>query len=258
MQRLGDYGRCWRAVDPGPYDLILPDVGEYTVIVAMGTEQLLVRNRQGHWEQKSPFEYSPYSPLPFYASNLGEAFRVVAREVDFVVLFVLFVLWLLSFRCAQLLKSVLPQKKLSAFRRAVPLFIVFLLASVAVGIWYASGFVALGSLILYAIQTLRDWHVTGVFIFIPVIGVAFPLIAFIATWSPIARSAAFPNRVWLIAGCTALVALLIASSIIGIFILWAFGVIAEYALAALFALIVSIAIIVYGYRSVEVWARKCV
>jgi hypothetical protein len=222
----------------------------------MGTEGLLIRNREGNWWQTS---FSWQSPLQFYAPNLDAAFKVVTREVDFAVLFALFVLWLLPFRSARVLKSGLPQKQPSAFRRTLPLLILFLLASVAVGVWYIGGFLAYsGSPSMLAISILRDWRVTGVFIFIPVIGVAFPLIAFIAAWSPIARSAAFPNRVWLIAGCTALVALLIASSIIGIFILWAFGVIAEYALAALLALIVSIAIIVYGYRSVEVWARKCV
>lgn len=257
MQRVAEYGMCWRAVDPGPYDLILPKTGKHTVIVAMGTEGLLVRQRDGIWELVSTSDYDAARRLPYYARNLDEALKAVAREVDFAVLVALFVLWLLSFRSAQIVKSILPQKQPSAFRRAVPLFIILVLASVAVGVWYASGFMVLGSPILYAIQILRDWRVAGPFIFIPVIGVVSLLITFISTWSLITRSVASPSQVWQIAGLTIVVALAIASSIIGIFILWAFGVIAEYAVAAFLALCVSVLICGFGYRRIGTLMHKC-
>lgn len=240
MQRLGEYRMCWRAVDPGPYDLILPEIADATAIVALGTEGLLIRTPEGHWQVRG---WGWQKPLPLYAQNLDEAFQAVTREVDLAVLFALFVLWLLSFRSAQVIESILSER-LFAFRRAMPLLVIFVLTSVLIGIWYVSGFWMLGS--------LWGFSLSGVWL----VGIVFVLIAFRATWQPMTRYVASPSQIWQIAKRVALIALLAAVLPIGTLFLWTFGVIAEYAVAALLALTASAVLLVLGYRKVEMWTRS--
>lgn len=242
MQRLGEHGICQRVVDPGPYDLILPEIADATTIVAMGTEGVLIRTPEGHWQSRG---WGWQKPLPFYAQSLDEAFQVVAHEVDLTVLFALFVLWFLSFHSAQVLKSILVLEQLFAFRRAMPLFIIFVLAGVLIGIWYVSGFWMLGSLWGFSL-------LGGVWL----VGIVFVLIAFRATWQPMTRYVASPAPIWQVAKRVALIALLAAVLPIGMLFLWALGVIAEYAVAALLGLMASAALLVLGYRKVEMWARS--
>lgn len=250
MQRVGEYGRCWRAVDPGPYDLILPKTGEYTVIVAMGTEGLLVRNHEGNWQQVGGFWMQ--DPLKFYAQNFDEAVRVVEREIDLATLVVLFVLLALAFRSARILQGILPQKRPSALRRALPLLIIFVLACLVFGVWYVIGFSIIGSLVVIMISTLFQSMAVSYLALIPIVGLIILSIAFLAVWSPIARSVAFPKRVWQIAGLTVVTALAITLLIVGSFILWAFGVIAEYAIAAFLAALASTLLFGYSDRIIGV------
>lgn len=250
MQRIAEYGRCRRIVDPGPYDLILPESGEYTVIVAMGTEGLLVRNREGNWQQVGGFWMQV--PLRFYAQNLDEALRAVEREIDVATLMALFVLLILALHSAQILKNVLLQKQPSALHCALPLLIIFVLACVVFGIWYVGRFSVIGSPSVIFISILFQLRAAGFFALIPIVGLIVLLVAFLATWQSIARSAAFPHRIWQTAGLTVVTAFAIAAFIIGAFILWAFGVIAEYVIAVFLALLVSALLFGYSYRIVGV------
>lgn len=250
MQRVAEYGRCRRVVDPGPYDLILPETGEYTIIVAMGTEGLLVRNHEGHWRQVGGLWMQ--APLRFYAQNFDEAVRAVAREIDLATWIALFVLLILAFRSTQILKSIVLQKQPSALRRVLPLLVIFALTGVVFGVWYIGGFSVIGSPTIIFISIIFQSVASGFFALIPIVGLTILFIAFLATWLPMARSVAFPKRVWQTAGVTVLMALAIAVIIIGAFILWAFGVIAEYIIAVFLAFIASALLLVYGYRIIQV------
>ncbi|OGO18880.1 MAG: hypothetical protein A2Z14_10995 [Chloroflexi bacterium RBG_16_48_8] len=57
-----------QVVEMGPFDLaILEKVDKHTVIVAMGTEGVLIRTEAGEWEQHAVLDAGP---IPFYAKGL--------------------------------------------------------------------------------------------------------------------------------------------------------------------------------------------
>jgi hypothetical protein len=95
--RLSSPGPCRTLFDPGPYDLVvLPNAdGTHTLIVALGSEGVLVRRSEGNWEQVGVLRAEP-TPTRFSGDNLIRLFNITYPESLYLLGAALFTFWILS------------------------------------------------------------------------------------------------------------------------------------------------------------------
>ncbi len=76
---------CGGYLDMGPYDLAIAETDEgHYVVVAMGTEGVLVRQADGSWVQQAVFEAIP---TPLFATSFAEIYQVLPSEFTYLILF---------------------------------------------------------------------------------------------------------------------------------------------------------------------------
>jgi hypothetical protein len=106
---------CKGAIDMGPYDLlILPELGGYRVVVAIGKEGLVVRQPNGDWIRQ---EVLRAGPTPFSTTDIGNVLDILQQEEFYLGLLTLLIL-----------SSVIVITQRSFWPLAIPFFVTILVA----------------------------------------------------------------------------------------------------------------------------------
>ncbi|HEX9839572.1 MAG TPA: hypothetical protein VGA72_09505, partial [Anaerolineales bacterium] len=207
-----------------------------TLIVAVGSEGVLVRTPAGVWQRYTVVPGYAIGPTPYVAENISTAISVMPAEIGIWLLAGLFTwlyLWLIS------VNTILERMK----NRLKP-------ECAAPWVTQPAGFlvVALISLCLLIIAILS--FRVGVFTMYLLAGlvIVFPLLSFILTWQRVAHIVYQPRQAWLAAGICILTAIAIFPLAWLPFPLWALGIISRYEFALVLSILLTALILWWGIR----------
>lgn len=222
-------------LDLGPYDMsfVKNQNGSYSLIIAMGTEGVLMRTFEGRWEQRS---VAYIEPTPFAVSNPleGLAFLifwegVLLVPIGIVLFFMLNLLGPRSILNNLGVESSGKDIKSWALRPMLfPMILLGVLVSITLSIVF--GFPVRISYQTELANIVNIFVQLELYILPFLIFVATPIGIFLS-WRRVASLASDRRRVWECAGWTALASIAIFPVLLGSLILWTMGIIPWYELA---------------------------
>jgi hypothetical protein len=218
-----------RVFEPGPYDLLVGPAQQrgHTLIVAMGSDGVLLRTFEGEWERVAVLEARP-TPYRIQSSDLGSLFSVTLIEWLTFFFAAMGVFWGLSIWGWRFLDSQDPSLRnwqSNTSKTLARLAIIFLLLALVIGLYF-------------------------VFLLPPVL--AFLIIFLpLSRWQYIIKN--YQNRA--MANALRNKCLFTAIGIFPVawlpFSLWAFGVIPYHGMALILSLIIAATVFVYGISCVS-------
>ncbi|MBI5033144.1 MAG: hypothetical protein HZB51_21705 [Chloroflexi bacterium] len=252
--------RCYGEMNLGPFDMTLSEPvgrnGLHTLIVALGTNGVLVRDPDGNWQMNRVLEVKPFQ---FAAQNFGEAQSVLRTEMELWIILALIILISVSLLS---IRMILPTNRglgddegswQWAIRPIIRLVCLVLIAFLAA--YLGNGYLFGNFGISAYLSTIFEWFspIGYSLVLILVIGV------FLA-WKRIvnkSKAEVITRFAWF---CF-LISILVFVFGYGSLMLWAFGTIAEYQTALIISFIASMSVLALGvlliYKQSQImFARK--
>ncbi len=224
---------CKNEFSPVPYDLaLLPQNGKHTLVVAMGTEGILVRTPEGDWQRRSVM-YA--DPTPYTAEGMDVSDTVLILNAESLILFIAAIVagWGLS---AWGWNNILSQEHLLRGHTAK---------------WATAP--ARWSTIVLVVIILFIFVSSGLMIYLIPAAVLLVLLILLVTWLRVASVSPRPLMAILAGTLCLLTALAIVPLAWLPFCMWAYGTIAIYQVAAELCIIIVFIAVVAGAFGVA-WA----
>jgi len=244
---------CVRPIDMGPYDLALTPDGSGTLVVAMGTEGVLVRDPSGTW---SRYAVGSASPTPFHTLNPGKVLDILWFP-EGVVLFSSVLLAPVVFSIAGWVPMLRAVKQVQGGRKVVWVIRPILAWLVVHPLVMAGDYVVLTAADAFRTPLLFRGLYT-LFIVLVLLWPVMLVLLFLDTWSrAISLASDRESAVRSRKGCVwATVGLFFAGWLP--FFLWAAGIVPWYNAALVGAIILGVAVVVVGTTQVYRHSRAAV
>jgi hypothetical protein len=228
---------CGKPINLGPYDLVLINRDEmHTLIVALGSEGVLVRTPTGDWQRYTVVPGYSIGPTPYVAENISTAISVTGTEMVYWLLTGLFMLLYLWFRSVSTTLRRMKDRLKSERPTSWVTQPVTLLAAALISL----------CLLIIGIFSYR----MGVYTIYLLAGlvIILPLLSYILTWQRVARTVYQPRHAWLAAGICMLTGIAIFPLSWIPFPLWALGIISRYEFALVLSVLLTALILWWGIR----------
>lgn len=242
---------CYNKFDPGPFGMAFAEPanvnGLQTLVVALGTEGVLVRTPEGTWHQ---YPVQGAMPTPERATDLSDAVTALPFE-QFLPMLGAPLLWVIASLWSWHLITLAMEKKSRAHpswrRAAIP---------------FLASIVILGTVLQQLFQGPRRWEMPLWMLALfssPAFG------AFLLLLVPLGILAGYgilwfgtrANFVWVVAGWCVLMS--VAAGIVWLvpFLLWAFGIVPFYFLALGFALVLFFVWLWWSWKLLKQLSDTC-
>ena len=234
---------CGKPIQPGPYDLaLIKQDGMRALIVALGSEGVLVHTAAGVWERYTVVPGYGIGPTPYVAENISAALSALPAESVIwllVGLFTLLYLWRRNMNVMlEAMKTQLgPERSASWATRRGGWLLVAVISLCLLG--YAMLSFNAGAFMM--IDTTLEFLLAGLVI-------VFLLLSFILSWKRVADIVHQPRQAWLAAGISILTAIAIFPLAWLPFLLWAFGMISRYEFALALSILLTALSLWWGIR----------